>query len=154
MFAATCLVLVVGGVIIYKGCGCTGQPQTPVGPGSTGPATAASGPAAVDLLAGAWEGDWASESKPLKGRLAATIEKRPDGTYLAHFESESFLGTDKSDCIFRVTSRNGSYEFEGKEDLGFLKGGVYTYHGTADGKNFDCNYDSSFDKGKFRMQKK
>ena len=105
-------------------------------------------------MAGEWEGTWASDSKPLKGKLSASIEKLPEGTYRASFTSETGFGiTDRSVCVFRVTSRGGLWEFEGKEDMGLLKGGTYTYKGTVDGHEFACTYDSTFDKGVFRMNR-
>ena len=136
-----------GGVfLIGKGCGCTSEPADW--------RRDAPSPPPADLMAGAWEGTWASDSKPLKGRLSASIEKLPDGAYRSSFTSETGFGTtDKSVCVFRVTPQGGLWEFEGKEDLGFFKGGTYVYKGTVDGKDFVCTYDSTFDKGVFRMRR-
>jgi len=135
-----------GVLLIGVGRGCTTQPadwreDAPPSP-------------PADLMAGAWEGTWASDSKPLKGRLSANIEKLPDGAYRSSFTSETGFGTtDKSVCVFRVTPQSGLWEFEGKEDLGFFKGGTYVYKGTVDGEDFVCTYDSTFDKGMFRMRR-
>ena len=67
---------------------------------------------------------------------------------------DSFFGEQKSLCIFHVSRQAGAWEFRGKENLGLLKGGVYKYKGTVDGNSFFCTYDSTFDKGAFRMQRR
>jgi hypothetical protein len=106
-------------------------------------------------MAGTWEGNWASSSKPLHGRLSAAIERLPDSNYRASFLSENPLfGEEKSVCIFHVSSRAAAWEFQGRENLGLLKGGVYDYKGTVDGNDFFCTYDSTFDKGVFRMRRR
>lgn len=141
------LTAAVGGtLIIGKGCGCVGLP----------PGWRAEGPASppADLMAGEWEGSWASDSKLMGGGgMTAYIEKLPDGTYEASFTSETPFGADKSMCVFRVMPQGKTWAFEGKENLGLLKGGTYTYKGTVDGKDFVCTYDSTFDKGVFRMHR-
>ena len=111
-------------------------------------------PPPADLLAGQWEGTWASDSKPLKGKLSAGIEKLPNGDYRASFTSEAGFGiTDRSVCTFHVTPGPNLWTFAGKENMGILKGGTYTYQGTVDGSDFVCTYDSTFDKGTFRMRR-
>jgi hypothetical protein len=142
------LLLSAGGAVcvIGKGCGCASKPdgwraQAPPMP-------------PADLMAGAWEGTWASDSKPIKGDLSANIEKLSKGVYHASFTSQTNFGlTDESVCVFHVTPKNGLWEFEGSEDLGFFKGGTYTYKGTVNGEDFVCTYDSTFDKGVFRMRR-
>jgi hypothetical protein len=105
-------------------------------------------------MAGRWEGTWASDSKPIKGGLSANIEKVSQGVYHASFTSETEFGlTDESVCVFHVAPKEGLWEFEGKEYLGILKGGTYTYKGTVNGEEFVCSYDSTFDKGMFRMRR-
>ncbi|MCL2645820.1 MAG: hypothetical protein FWD61_02315 [Phycisphaerales bacterium] len=112
----------------------------------------------ADLFAGAWEGTWNSKSKPLSGRLTAIIEKTPDGNYHASFVSQNPFGSDdKSVCVFHISDRSPPptvWQFHGKENLGFLKGGTYTYTGTVDAEKFICTYDSTFDQGTFQMQRK
>ena len=111
----------------------------------------------ADLLAGSWEGTWKSSSKPLGGRLSAIIEKKEDGEYHASFTSQTPFGEDKSICVYHVAERSDTpplWKFNGKRDLGILKGGTYKYDGTVDAENFTCTYDSAFDKGIFQMQRK
>ena len=143
----TVAVLAAGGILVLKGCA-DGVP--PEGWTATPPP-----PEPVDLMAGAWEGDWASDSKPLRGKLTAVIVKLPDDTYRASFDAENPLGSNnKSVCIFRIDSKADAWTFSGKENLGLLKGGTYTYLGSVDGKTFTCTYDSTFDKGVFRMTRR
>lgn len=122
----------------------------------------ASGPAAftgtpkadADLMAGEWAGTWNSEKSDMKGALRCRVEKQAEGVYLAHFEAVfAKILTNKSSTTLRVQSKGEAWEFTGEEDLGVLKGGVYTYKGQSDGAEFVCGYDSAFDKGTFRMQR-
>lgn len=135
-----------GAFLVVKGSGCTSEPA--------GWRAYAPAQPPADLMAGGWEGTWASDSKPLKGKLSASIENLSQGAYRASFTSETGFGTtDKSVCVFRVTPKSGLWAFEGKENLGVFKGGTYTYKGTVDGEDFVCTYDSTFDKGVFRMRR-
>lgn len=142
------LLVAVGGsaCLIGKGCGCTSKPD--------GWRAQAPPPAPADLMAGRWEGTWASDSKPIKGGLSANIVPQGEGVYHASFTSQTEFGlTDESVCVFHVAPKEGLWEFEGKEYLGILKGGTYTYKGTVNGEEFVCTYDSTFDKGVFRMHR-
>lgn len=134
---------------LYLTCrisGCTATPE--------GFRTTASPAHPADLMAGPWTGTWSSDSKPLHGRLTAVIDPTPAGDYKASFISQNPLGSDdKSICTFHITTRSATWTFQGKEDLGLLKGGTFTYTGTVDGQTFTCHYDSPFDKGTFQMQR-
>lgn len=139
--------IVVGIVLCWKGCWTGSVPE--------GWKSVSAPPAPNDLMEGAWEGIWASDSKPLKGKLSAVIENIPDGSYRASFDFENPLGPNsKSVCVFRIQERGAAWKFEGKEDLGLLKGGTYQYKGSVDGETFVCTYNSTFDKGVFRMQRR
>lgn len=108
-----------------------------------------------DLLAGTWEGLWSSGSKNWRGKLTAVIERLPDANYRASFDAETFLGArHKSVCIFHVADRAGAWTFRGEEDLGLLQGGKYKYEGTVDGNDLVCTYDSTLDKGVYRMRRR
>jgi len=135
-------------MIIIKSFGCAGPPDA--ARALRTPATEAQ----ADLMAGNWEGSWASDSKPLEGKLTAVIARLEDGSYRAEFDAESPLGTNHSVCVFHISDRGAEWKFEGKENLGLLKGGTYVYKGTVDGRHFVCTYDSTFDKGVFRMERK
>lgn len=135
-------------ILIIKGCGCAGPPDAARSLPTPAPAVQA------DLMAGNWEGSWASDSKPLKGKLTAVIARLDDGNYRAVFDAEGPLGTNHSVCVLHISDRGAEWKFEGKENLGLLKGGTYVYKGTVDGRHFVCTYDSTFDKGVFRMERK
>ncbi len=143
--ALVAAVLAAGAVYAYRGC--TAAPE---GWRATAPP-----PPPRDLMAGAWEGSWVSDGKHMGGRLTAVIEKTSDSNYHSSFESETPLKvTAKSVCTFHISGRAGGvWEFSGKEDLGLLQGGTYKYKGTVDGDEFVCTYDSTFDKGVFRMRR-
>jgi hypothetical protein len=145
--------LAVAATIIIKSCGCAALPDAAISlPAPAAAASSAPAPQA-DLMAGHWSGSWASDSKPLKGKLTAVIARLEDGAYRAVFDAESPLGTNHSVCVFRISARGAEWKFEGKEDLGWLKGGTYVYRGAVDGRHFTCTYDSTFDKGVFRMER-
>jgi len=149
-FLSALLLLVVAITAIWliaKISGCSGTPE--------GFQTQVTKLEPADLLAGAWEGTWKSSNKPLGGKLAAIIEKKDDGSYHASYTSQTPIGEDKSICIYQVAEReNTTWTFHGKRDMGFLKGGTYTYSGTVTPDSFTCTYDSTFDKGTFKMQRK
>lgn len=128
------------------GFGCAGRRNyAPVDP---------SPPSASDLLAGNWQGAWASRERDMGGDLRCRIEKLEDGSYLAHFDAVFARHfRNKSTVTLHVKNRADAWEFTGEEDLGFLKGGVYRYAGHSDGTDFLCEYDSKHDKGTFRMQR-
>ncbi|MFB3891047.1 MAG: hypothetical protein ACE15C_03380 [Phycisphaerae bacterium] len=108
-----------------------------------------------DLMEGTWDGEWASDGKVLHGRMSAVIERLPDSTYRASFDSETPFGfNDKSVCIFRISQRGPTWHFEGEENLGLLKGGVYRYKGTVGPDGFQCRYESGFDNGVYRMTRR
>lgn len=141
------VVIAVGAIVAYKGLGCAGAPQ--------GWKSVSSPPQPGDLMEGAWEGAWSSDTKPMRGKLTAVIEKLSDTDYRASFDAQTVLGmSHKSVCVFHIGERAGAWKFQGKEDLGLLQGGTYEYKGTVDGNDFVCTYDSTFDKGVFRMQRR
>jgi len=105
-----------------------------------------------DLLEGRWSGTWSSTSRNDGGRLVCTIRKREDGTYQATFKAsfaKVFAFTTR--VVLRVTKGQKLWRLRGKEDLGWLRGGVYKYEGYVKGDEFYSTYDSKFDKGVFRM---
>jgi hypothetical protein len=113
-----------------------------------------SAPVPADLMAGEWLGTWASSRSDMKGELRCRIEKQDEGVYLAQFDAVvARLLTNRSTTTLRVQRQGQTWEFTGQEDLGFLKGGVYTYQGYSDGREFVCSYDSKYDTGTFRMNR-
>jgi len=119
---------------------------------------AAKGPAAAppkpDLLVGLWEGTWSSTSNGMGDSLNCTVSKSEDGKYVANFEAVfGKVFTHKSTVTLTVTVDGEKWRFRGEQDLGVLSGGVYTYEGHTDGKEFYSTYDSTLDKGTFQMKR-
>ena len=83
---------------------------------------------------GRWEGTWLSHTNGHNGKLRAVIKRRSGETYDVHYHATYF------GCIpfaFRTklqaaSCECGKHHFTGREDLGCLAGGVYTYNGHAD----------------------
>ena len=124
---------------------------TPTTPPATNPTAPPAAPA-VDLMVGQWEGSWSSSSNSMGGALTCTVTKTADGKYVAAFSAIfGSIFTHKSTVTLNVQTGANPWTFKGSEDLGLLSGGVYTYEGHSDGKEFYSTYDSSFDKGVFRM---
>ncbi len=106
----------------------------------------------ADLLQGDWLGSWSSTQRDMGGELRCRVQKLDNGAYLAHFDAVfAKVFSNKSTVTLTVGQKDGPWTFSGKEDLGLLKGGVYTYQGQSDGSEFVCTYDSKSDKGTFRM---
>jgi hypothetical protein len=90
----------------------------------------------------------------MSGALTCTVTKSADGKYTAAFAA--IFGrffTHKSTVTLTAEAGDGKWTFKGSEDLGLLSGGVYTYEGYSDGKEFYSTYDSMFDKGVFQMNR-
>ena len=87
-------------------------------------------------------------------RLRCAVTKTAEGKYVANFEAVfAKVLTHKSTITLNVTAAGAKWRFHGEEDLGLLSGGVYTYDGYSDGQEFYSTYDSSVDKGIFRMKR-
>jgi hypothetical protein len=126
---------------------------TPAPTPSAAPAPAPALPQ-TDLLVGQWSGTWSSTTNGMKGALTCTVKQSADGTYTAAFKAIfGGLFTHKSTVALNVDASTDPWTFKGKEDLGFMAGGVYTYEGRSDGKEFTSTYDSTFDKGTFKMNR-
>lgn len=108
------------------------------------------------LLVGTWEGTWSSSSCGMDGTLRCTVTKSDngDGKYIAAFDATFWkVFSHKSTITLNAEADGEALRFSGEEDLGLLKGGVYHYEGHTDGKEFYSTYDSTFDKGIFRMKR-
>jgi len=145
--AAAVLVLGVLAVVArLSGLGCAGRGDS-FSPG--GPAASA-----ADLLQGDWVGRWASSQSDMGNDLKARIRKLDAGKYEAQFDAVfARFFTNRSVVVLTVRDKGTKWEFSGQEDLGFFRGGIYKYEGTCDGREFLCTYDSSYDKGTFRMRR-
>jgi hypothetical protein len=108
----------------------------------------------ADPLAGRWDGKWVSEASGHTGRLRAIITPVDATTYRVDYDA-TFLAVLRFGYGMNLTVTpspdGGPVTFEGREDLGPLAGGVYRYHGTADGQAFRSTYESGNDHGRFEM---
>lgn len=138
------LIVLLGSFLLLgrlSGFGCAGRPSQ-VGSASV----------TADLMAGDWVGTWSSGKSDMSGALRCRIEKQADGVYLAHFDATfARVLSNKSSTTLKVQREGDAWAFTGEEDLGILKGGIYKYAGTTDGREFVCSYDSTFDQGVFRL---
>lgn len=106
-----------------------------------------------DPASGRWEGDWfiMKIQKPLGG-LNCDIERTGPDEWKAEFEAE-FGQT----AIYRIplTGRRDRNRvvFGGDVDLGAASGGVFTWTGDADGKEFNGTYTSLYYKGTFKLHR-
>jgi len=107
-----------------------------------------------DLIVGRWVGTWQSETGKGDGSLKCKIISTGDDKYDASFEAV-FWGVFKFDAEVELTVTKGKdrWEFTGQKDLGFLQGGVYTYEGYSDGKEFYCTYTADVDHGYYRLNR-
>ena len=117
--------------------------------------------AQVNDLAGRWTGTWKSERTNHSGKLRAIITPVDDVTYRADFDA-TYMGILRFGYSMNLAAQPadgttsagaGAIRFTGQENLGWLAGGLYRYEGTADGRSFDCAYQSKNDHGRFRMSR-
>lgn len=115
---------------------------------------AAQTPPPCHSIEGRWEGRWLSDANGHTGRLRCLLTRSDDTTYTAYFRAtywKVFRYSYKVELLFEP--RNGSWDFRGEEDLGWLAGGVYHYTGSATPTNFHSTYRSKYDQGTFEMSR-
>ena len=100
--------------------------------------------AAVDGLAGRWEGHWLSDVNGHTGRLRCEYEFHYWATFWKIFRYSYAVH-------LHVQKTGEEYEFKGEEDLGKMAGGVYQYEGKVVGTKFSSTYKSSVDHGTFSL---
>ncbi len=127
------------------GFGCAARTEFPP---TTRPITAG------NLLEGNWSGSWSSTECDMGGALTCRVEKVREDAYHAKFDAIfAKIFTHKSEVTLLVGNKSGVWDFSGEQDLGVFAGGVYKYQGHSDGADFVCKYDSSMDKGTFKMKR-
>ena len=126
-------------------------------PGEEKPGPAVANPSArpVDLMAGHWEGTWSNTSDSMGGRLTCRITPLEAGRdYQAEFHAVfAKVLTYDSTVTLTVQREGATWKFHGEKDLG-LMGGVFTYDGHTDGREFYSTYDSRLNKGAYRMTRR
>ena len=106
-----------------------------------------------DPLAGRWDGEWRSTKHAgARGRLRSVIKRTDAKTYQARFHANWLVFASAYTLLLQTTPVSTGVRFQGKHDLGFLYGGMYTCEGTTRGGNFRATYRSAYDEGTFTMQ--
>lgn len=119
---------------------------------------AAKKPTPTDHITGRWEGTWLSHANGHNDKLRCLITPTGTNRYDAKFHaaySHSRFKWLKVNFGYTVPleakpGTNG-FTFLGREDLGALAGGVYTYEGHATATNFLSTYKCKYDHGIFQM---
>ncbi len=117
---------------------------------------AARTPAPANDITGRWEGRWISKSSGHNDAMKCLVTKVDE----RHYDARFYAAYKKWITIhFAYTVRlearpaTDGVAFRGKEDLGALAGGVYTYEGFATPTNFSSLYDSRYDRGTFELKR-
>lgn len=116
--------------------------------------SAAANPPAADTIEGRWEGKWLSDVNHHNGALRCVFKRVTSTNYTAHFKATYWK-------IFRASYRvgfsgelkDGVWQFQGAEDLGWLFGGIYHYRGRIVPTNFFCTYECKYDHGTFELSR-
>ncbi len=112
-------------------------------------------PVPSNEITGPWEGRWVSDANGHQGRLRALITQVDTNHYDVKFHAAyKKWVTVHFGYTVRMETRakeEGGVSFQGRENLGALAGGVYTYEGHANPTNFFSTYDSKYDRGTFQM---
>ena len=117
---------------------------------------AAAHPVPTNGITGQWQGRWMSNANGHEDSLRCIITKVDEDNYDAKFRAayKKWI-TFHFGYTVRLETKNAATRitFHGREDLGPLAGGVYTYEGYADPTNFFSTYKSKYDQGTFQMNR-
>jgi hypothetical protein len=105
-------------------------------------------------MAGRWEGHWNSEKTGHHGKLLCILSQETNGVYNARFKA-TYMKIMKASYRVKLDAErtNNGWHFHGREDLGWLFGGIYEYEGNADATNFYSTYHCKWDHGMFEMKR-
>jgi len=107
-------------------------------------------------ITGRWEGSWKSAANGHEDTLRCLITKVDEQTYKAKFHAayKKWITFHFGYSVRLHAEKSADrIAFQGREDLGALAGGVYTYEGHADATNFFSTFKSKYDHGTFQMQR-
>ena len=101
---------------------------------------------------GPWEGTWKSDMNGHNGKLRAVVTKKSPTEYeFVYWATWGDVFSGSFPAVHTLKAKGKGYELSGTEDLGAL-GGVYTFAGGIDEKNYKATYKSSKgDHGVFEM---
>jgi len=108
----------------------------------------------LEGISGCWEGEWISAATGHRGRLRCVVNPVAPALWRMSFRAEYskvFRACYSTD--FTVVQETGRWTFSGGADLGRLAGGCYTYAGHASLGELICRYESTRDRGEFRLKR-
>jgi hypothetical protein len=106
-----------------------------------------------DPFAGRWDGTWHSTRGTHHGGLQCVFTQVDASQYRADFKAHWQIFAGDYSVVFETKTHGRELRFQGKQDLGGLGGGVYTYTGTVTPERFQARYDSSYDTGVFELKR-
>jgi hypothetical protein len=110
-------------------------------------------PTAAHGLQGRWEGEWVSEANGHRGALRCLLTRNKPGDYEAVFYAVYCGALRVSYTVpLRGQMNGGKLTMDGEMDIGRLAGGLYSYKGEADEKEFNCAYRCKYDHGTFHLK--
>ncbi len=109
--------------------------------------------------AGRWAGTWKSDVNAHTDELRCLIRPLTNDVFEARYHARYRRGLLRFTFQYTVpltvtaTERDGSWQFAGEADLGWLAGGLYRYTGGVTNGLFHSRYDSRYDRGWFEMRR-
>jgi hypothetical protein len=114
-------------------------------------------PTPAQGINGRWQGEWHSEGSGHSGGLRCILTRDADGHYVADFRATyAWLLSFGYRMTLTTKATDDGHPpsvvyFEGKEDAGWLGGGVYAYDGKVTPMAFHFNYAGTWDHGTFLL---
>jgi hypothetical protein len=113
-----------------------------------------------DAYSGRWQGRWTSAKHRNSGGdlrcilvPTSTPGKAGDRQYQAYFKAKWLAFSASYKVPLNGRERGNTLFFAGNHRLAAVYGGVYRFEGTATRKHFSSSYDSSYDEGRFEMDR-
>ena len=103
-------------------------------------------------ISGCWEGTWESETSGRHGKLRAIITRQDADSYDVEIRTKyARILPVHFEVPVEVHDQGGFHLMQGEADLGWMAGGVFTYTGQSDPREFVCTYREGTDQGIIRM---
>lgn len=104
--------------------------------------------------AGPWRGTWLSQKMGHTGDLRCLVTEKSPNEYEFRFKA-TYWKLFRYSYIVNMTTHCTAEgcTFQGKENLGCLAGGVYSYEGVIGTNSFNATYQCKYDHGTFQMQR-
>jgi hypothetical protein len=117
-------------------------------------ATAAPAPAKpADAFSGSWAGTWHSDATGHHGKLFCEFSRLDARHHRAEFTAHWGLLHGSYSVVMDTRRAGRDLRFQGRQDLGALYGGVYTYDGKVSPARFFSKYSAASDHGTFDLQR-